>query len=65
MGERHLDRPTLEAVLEARSEKYLAQRIALSTGLWRHFSDREDLDEIAVALRFLPCPGPNTSAKPS
>jgi hypothetical protein len=61
MVERHLDRPTLEVVLEARSEKYLAQRIALATGIWRNFSDRGDLDEIAVALRFLPCPGPPTS----
>jgi hypothetical protein len=65
MAERHLDRPTLEAVLEVRSEKYLAQRVALATGTWKHFSDREDLDEIAVALRFLPCPGPHTSSKPS
>jgi hypothetical protein len=55
VAERHLDRPTLEAVLQARSEKYLAQRIALASGIWRHFSERDDLDEIAVALRFAPC----------
>ena len=57
MAERHLDRATLEAVLEARSEKYLTQRIAFATGIWRHFSERDDVDEIAVALRFEPCPG--------
>jgi hypothetical protein len=54
-AERHLDRSTLETVLQARSDKYLAQRIALSTRIWKHFSRREDLDEIAVALRFVPC----------
>jgi hypothetical protein len=57
VAERHLDRTTLETVLEARSEKYLAQRIAFATGIWRHFSERDDLDEIAVALRFAPCAG--------
>ena len=56
VAERHLDRTTLETVLEARSEKYLAQRIAFATGLWKHFSKRDDLEEIAVALRFTPCP---------
>jgi hypothetical protein len=57
MAERHLDRSTLETVLQARSDKYLAQRIALSTGMWKHFSKRDDLEEIAVALRFVPCAG--------
>jgi hypothetical protein len=56
MAERHLDRPTLETILEARSEKYLAQRIAFATGIWKHFSKRDDLEEIAVAVRFAPCP---------
>jgi hypothetical protein len=57
VAERHLDRATLETLLELRSEKYLAQRLALATGIWEHFSKRDDLDEIAVALRFAPCPG--------
>jgi hypothetical protein len=57
VAERHLDRATLETVLEVRSKKYLAQRIALATGMWKHFSDRGDLDAIAVAIRFVPCPG--------
>ena len=57
MAERHLDRKTLETILQARSEKYLAQRIALASRLWKHFSERDDLDEIAVAVRFTPCPG--------
>jgi hypothetical protein len=65
VAERHLDRTTLETLLEARSEKYLAQRIALATGIWKHFSDRDDLEEIAVALRFAPCPDPNRPSKPS
>jgi len=55
-AERRVDRPTLETLLEARSEKYLAQRIALGTGVWKHFSERDDLEEIAVAIRFSPCP---------
>ena len=55
MAERHLDRATLETLLEARSAKYRAQRIALATGIWKHFTERDDLDEIAVALRFTPC----------
>jgi hypothetical protein len=55
IAERHLDRATLEAVLQSRSEKYLAQRIALGARAWKHFSEREDLATIAVAIRFAPC----------
>lgn len=57
MAERHLDRATIETLLQARSEKYRAQRIAFAIGVWKHFSERDDLDEIAVALRFAPCQG--------
>lgn len=56
MAERHLDRATIESLLEARSEKYLAQRIAIGIGAWKHFAKRDDLEEIAVAVRFVPCP---------
>lgn len=56
MAERHLDRETIERLLELRSEKYRAQRIAFAIGAWKHFSERDDLEEIAVALRFEPCP---------
>lgn len=56
VAERHLDRQTLETVLEVRSQIYLAQRLALASGVWRHFSERDDLEAIAVALRFTPCP---------
>jgi hypothetical protein len=64
MAERHLDRATLEALLEARSAKYRAQRIAFAIGAWKRPSEREDLDEIAVALRFTPCPSEPSSAIP-
>lgn len=57
MAERHLDRATIETILQARSEKYRAQRVAFAMGVWKHFSERDDLDEIAVALRLAPCPG--------
>lgn len=57
LAERHLDRTTLETLLQARSEKYRAQRIASGTGAWKHFSERDDLEEIAVAVRFVPCQG--------
>ncbi|MDJ0867583.1 MAG: hypothetical protein QNK03_15875 [Myxococcota bacterium] len=58
LAERHVDRETLETLLRRRSELYLAQRIAIGTGMWRHFEERDDLDEIAVAIRFEPCPQP-------
>jgi hypothetical protein len=56
-AERHLDRTTLETLLQVRSEKYRAQRIAFATRVWKHFSEWDNLDEIAVALRFEPCQG--------
>ncbi len=57
MAERHLDRATLETLLQVRSEKYRAQRFAFATRLWKHFSEWDDLEEIAVTLRFEPCQG--------
>lgn len=56
LAERHVDRATIERLLEVRSQKYRAQRIALASGLWRHFSKWPDLDRVAVAIRFVPCP---------
>jgi hypothetical protein len=57
IAERYLDRTTLQTLLQVRSEKYRAQRIAFATGVWKHFSERDDLDETAVAIRFAPCQG--------
>jgi hypothetical protein len=56
VAERHLDRPTLDTLLEARSAKYAAQRFAFATGIWKHYSKNAALGETAVALRFTPCP---------
>jgi hypothetical protein len=53
VAERHGDRETIEAVLRARHRKYLVQRLALALGFWR---ESYDLEKIAVAIRFLPCP---------
>ena len=50
-AERHLDQATLEKTLGARSEKYRTQRIALASGAWK----LDQLEGIAVALRFTPC----------
>jgi hypothetical protein len=56
IAERHVDRTTIETLLQARSDKYRAQRIAFAIGAWKHFSEWGNLEEIAVALRFTPCP---------
>ncbi len=56
LAERHVDRATLVALLQLRSEKYRAQRIAIASGLWQHFEERDDLTRIAVGIRFTPCP---------
>ena len=64
VAERHPERATIETLLEVRSEKYLAQRLALAMGVWKHFTERDDLEEIAVALRFTPCPPRRSGQRP-
>ena len=54
LAERHGDRETIEDALRLRHEKYLAQRLAVALGVWPR--SRDDLDEIAIAVRFNPCP---------
>jgi hypothetical protein len=46
-------RETIEAVLGERRKKYFAQRLAELLGVWRRSCD--DIDRIAVAIRFEPC----------
>jgi hypothetical protein len=58
LAERHVERETLVTLLQLRSEKYRAQRIAIASGLWQHFEERDDLTRIAVGIRFTPCPAP-------
>jgi hypothetical protein len=31
---------------------------------WQHFRDRPDLEEFAIALRFVPCPEPLSPTRP-
>jgi hypothetical protein len=54
VAERHADRKTIEAVLRERHAKYLAQRLAVALGVWPR--SPEDLERVAVAIRFEPCP---------
>jgi hypothetical protein len=54
LAEPHGDRETIEDALRLRREKYWVQRVAVALGVWP--GSRDDLEAIAVAVRFDPCP---------
>jgi hypothetical protein len=58
LAEPHGDRETIEASLRLRHEKYRVQRLAVALGVWP--SSLDGIEEVAVAVRFEPCP-PATS----